>query len=147
MLFIVLFAMIPSFLWGLIPIVDKYAVDQMHIMSYILITSFFYLAISMLYFILKPEKMKSEIIKLDSKLLWVGILATIISFVAEVTYLHLLQSHDNLTALITALTYTSPFFTLILGYLILKEKITIQCAIGVLFIIAGAVIIAVCHKI
>ena len=79
MFFIVLFAMIPSFLWGLIPIVDKYAVDQMHIMSYILITSFFYLAISMLYFILKPEKMKSEIIKLDSKLLWVGILATIIS--------------------------------------------------------------------
>lgn len=146
MLFIVLFAMIPSFLWGLIPIVDKYAVDQMHIMSYILITSFFYLAVAIAYFILKPDKMKTELIKIDSKLLWIGILATIISFVAEVTYLHLLQSHDNLTALITALTYTSPFFTLILAYLIFKEKITIQCTIGVLFIVLGAIIIAVCHK-
>jgi len=61
-------------------------------------------------------------------------------FFGNIIYYYVLK--DNNTSLITALESCAPFFTLILSYFLLNEKINISGVIGIVFIVVGVFFIS-----
>lgn len=145
MLHLIMLSLIPSFLWGLQPIIDTVAMGHIHLMIYILVTSLFYTIISIAYFCIYPKSFHNEFPKLDKKLVGILLAAASVAFVAEVVYLQLLKTYNFSTAIVTALTYTSPLFTTLLAFLILKHKISMTCILGIVMIVLGAGVVATCH--
>jgi drug/metabolite transporter (DMT)-like permease len=61
-------------------------------------------------------------------------------FVANIIYYYILKKHES--SLVSAITYSSPAFTLILAYLFLNERLDIYGLSGIFAIIAGVILIS-----
>jgi drug/metabolite transporter (DMT)-like permease len=67
-----------------------------------------------------------------------GIIA---GFLANYLYFHVVQKHASYV--VSALIFSSPFFTFVISYLFLKEDMTWMSVLGVFFIIVGIVLLGV----
>jgi len=61
-------------------------------------------------------------------------------FISNLIYYFILKKHES--SLVSALTYSSPAFTLILAYLYLNERLDIYGLSGIFAIIAGVILIS-----
>lgn len=140
----ILYSFIPSFLWGLIPIIKKMILKSVSpIMSIALSSLIFSLGSIFLIFIYSNDVLK-EYNDNKGKINYLSVIglvifSTVLALIAEYVFLNLLTANNSY--LIVALTYSSPLFTLILAYFILKEKITLYGTLGVLFIVIGLVFV------
>ena len=70
----------------------------------------------------------------------IGFTFLLTAFLANILYFSVLAK--NKSFVVSALIYTSPIFTLILAWWVLKEDINIYGLIGVLFIVTGIILIS-----
>jgi drug/metabolite transporter (DMT)-like permease len=61
-------------------------------------------------------------------------------FFGNIIYYYVLK--DNNTSLVTALESCAPFFTLVLAYFLLNEKVNLIGLLGIAFIVLGVIFIS-----
>ena len=143
--FLIPIALIASFLWGISPIINKIVLKTIDPRLIMILSSFFYMLCIIIFSIYNWKSLKIEAKKLDRRSIMLIAISSIIgSFVATLLFFYLLKDNDSY--IVTALTFSSPVFTLLLAYLILKEKITMIGLTGVLMIFGGILCIAFNNK-
>lgn len=105
------------------------------------VSSAFYTACTVLYAIYYKKDIQRDMSTLDARAVWFLAFTSIVcAFITNVLYFRILKKYDS--HIISALIYSCPVFTLILAYLILKERVTLNGFLGVVFITIGVVLLA-----
>jgi uncharacterized membrane protein len=81
----------------------------------------------------------------ETSLTWTTLGVLVISpvlsaFVANLLFLYVLTDHSSYMT--TALVYSSPVFTVLFAWLVLKEDVTVKLCIGVLLVVMGILLLA-----
>jgi drug/metabolite transporter (DMT)-like permease len=132
-------AFIITFIWGLSPVIIKYAINHGNIPTYLIIfiESFIYFIASLLYvLIFKYKHFKDDLFKYKAYIPLLAFIALFSLYVANLLYVLALQNNVNINIL-TIIVGLYPIITIIFSYIILKEKITLKAIGGYLFIILG----------
>jgi O-acetylserine/cysteine efflux transporter len=123
-----------SFIWGFIPIIDKFVLAHVDPKLFLLLfTGFMFL-----YALIYHRSFKIQTV--DKKYILLTFLSSLLAFVALFVYLTLLRDNDS--HLVSAIVYSAPMFTLLLAILILKEKPAPISIAGIILIIIGVWCIA-----
>lgn len=138
---IIVTSLFVAFLWGLTPIIHKHVLNTIDpLLVFVLSGIVFGVGAIILLFVNRDGSLVDKFRSTDTvALAWI-VAAQLVTMFATMLYLQLLQKHHSYV--VTALTYSSPVFTLILAYLILNEKVSIAGAMGVLLIVAGIALLA-----
>jgi drug/metabolite transporter (DMT)-like permease len=75
---------------------------------------------------------------------FIGFTSMITGFFASLIYFHILKKHESYV--IAALIYSSPVFTLLISYFVLKEKVSYIGVAGVILIVSGVIMLALNEK-
>jgi drug/metabolite transporter (DMT)-like permease len=135
-------AMLVSFLWGLSPIAYKHVLEYIDPMTLIAIQGALYGIAFLLFVIFFRKDLKHKLSTVSKRVFTIMFFAVIFTMIIPmVIFFYLLQKHDSY--IITALTYSSPIFTLILAYLLLKEDIAPVGILGVLLVVVGVVLVSI----
>lgn len=138
-------ALCVSICWAIPPITEKYLTKYICIELIILLLTFFYFIFCIILFLFNKKKVLGDIPKIDKKLLIIlGISALLGAFIPNILFMNLIK--HNSTSIITTLSYLSPFFTFIFAYLVLKERLSYEAIIGLIFVIIGVLLIVIHHK-
>jgi uncharacterized membrane protein len=138
----ILVALIISFLWGLSPVLHKMVLKNVNPIAVFILSGLIYSATLFVFTCSQTEMLTKEVAKLDMRDLAIIAFASIIdAFFANYLYYHILKDHESY--IISALIFSSPIFTLLLSYFVLKEKITLMGALGLFFILVGIGFISV----
>ncbi len=136
-------ALLISFVWGLQPIIHKMLLNS-HIKDpkvIFFLSGFFYMIALSVFAVVNLSTLKSSIRKLETKVLVIiAFTAIVTGFLPNLLYYFILQKSTSY--LIATLIYSSPIFTLIASFFLLKEKITLYGFAGILSIIIGVVLLA-----
>lgn len=134
-------ALFISFLWGLAPVIHKLVLKNINPITVFILSGVIY-SITMAFFITTQiDTLKKDIPKIEMRDLGLIAFASIIdAFLANFLYYNVLK--DNESYIVSALIFSSPAFTLLLGYLFLKENITLMGVLGVFFIVLGVICIS-----
>lgn len=135
---LVIFGLLVSFIWGLLPIIDKYILRKIDPKLFVLLFTAFIFGCSIILVLFSRKTIQFK--SLDKNTLGLTFLSALFSFGALVVYLLLLKDNDS--HLVSAIAYSAPMFTLILALFILKEKPTPISITGILLIILGVWCIA-----
>lgn len=135
-----------SFVWGLTPIVHKYIFSTEKMSPHTLIVSggIFYFICSMIYFACYKKEALAPLPTLRPTTYMLMIGTAVIGFYANYLYFNVISKHASY--LVSALIFSSPFFTLVFAYFILKEDVSLVSAFGVSLIVLGVIILAVSKK-
>lgn len=138
-------ALFVAFLWGLSPIIHKHILTNIDPKVIMVLSAFFYTASVALFAAYYWDFIKKETKKLNmNTIILIAFTSIITAFLANLIYFNILKEHDSY--IVSALIYSSPIFTLVLAYYLLKEKIRLYGCIGVLFIVVGVALIAMNEK-
>ena len=132
-----------ALLWSISVIIQKYTLQYLPFLAVFIFHSIIYSICTMILFLYNKSyilyHLKNNIY--NTKLILFSILGVILGlFIPNLINIYLLK--NNKSFIIVALTYTTPLFSLLLAYLLLKEEISLKEIIGVLFIVLGVIIIA-----
>lgn len=137
----ILLALFIGFLGGLGPVIHKTLLNKYNPVTMLILSSIFYTSCALIYASWNAEHIISDIRKITQiDLITIGLTVILTGFLANLLYYKVLQKHDS--HIIVALMNTCPFFTLILAYLFLKEKVKLYGIIGVFFILIGVFCLA-----
>lgn len=137
---VILLSLLVSLMWGITPIIKKFALKSISPIMLLYISGICYFIGTFVMGIIYRKELLEEYKTLNYiKIFFVMICIFGGGYIAEIIFLNLLK--NNKSAIITALTYSSPFFTLLLAYFILNEKITLYGIIGIIFITIGLIFI------
>jgi len=132
-------AFLITFIWGISPVIVKYAIHHGNIPTYLIlfIQGFIFFIASLIYILIfKFNNIKDDLIKYKTYIPLLAFIALFSVYIANLLYVVALQNKVNINIL-TIITGLYPVITIIFSYIILKEKITIKAIIGYLFIILG----------
>ena len=132
-------AFLITFIWGISPVIVKYAIHHGNIPTYLIlfIQGFIFFIASLIYILIfKFNNIKDDLIKYKTYIPLLAFIALFSVYIAHLLYVVALQNKVNINIL-TIITGLYPVITIIFSYIILKEKITIKAIIGYLFIILG----------
>ena len=142
-------ALVVAVLWGVQAVIYKHLLRRFDKQTIMSLTSIFYVVVLLGYnaFTKNQHLLATPIQKLNDKLTRLDVLLITISsvlclFVANIIYYTLLASPDNASAIVTAITFSSPLFTLLIGYMFLGEKVNLRAIVGILLTVMGLVLIA-----
>lgn len=137
----ILIALFVGFLWGFSSVIHKLLLNKYSPVSLLIISSVFYFSCVIIYFCNNTELVLRDLYRISHRDMFIVAMNAIVTgFLANRLYLDVLQKQDSY--IITALISTSPLFTLILAYLLLKEKIKFYGVLGVFLIVIGTVCLA-----
>jgi uncharacterized membrane protein len=143
---LVIWAMVVSGLWAIAPIIHKTVFKLgLHPKSMMAFGGFAYFTVLCVWAAFNWKDIRSDVKCLAD---WrvvalIGFSAIFTALLSTIIYYHLIKEHD--AHLVTAITYSSPLFTLILAWWLLNEKITLAGAAGVLLIVLGVLLISCLH--
>jgi drug/metabolite transporter (DMT)-like permease len=132
-------AFLITFIWGISPVIVKYAIHHGNIPTYLIlfIQGFIFFIASLIYILIfKFNNIKDDLIKYKTYIPLLAFIALFSVYIANLLYVVALQNKVNINIL-TMITGLYPVITIIFSYIILKEKITMKAIIGYLFIILG----------
>lgn len=133
---VVVYGLILSLLWGILPVVHKHVLGQIHPQMVLWISGVVYFAALVLYAAYNRKLLIKEWPKVkNSHLVWLTIVTLVCTFFASIIYYYVLSKHDS--NIVTALSYSSPFFTLLLAYMLLNETVSTLGLVGVMLIVVG----------
>lgn len=136
-----LIALLISFLWGLSVVIHKTVLNTVRPQTTMVISSIFYMMCTIAYAMYYRREIMHDRSKLNAKaVLYIAFTAIICGFLTNALYFKILQRYES--HVISALIYSSPIFTLLMSYLLLKERITMPGFLGVIFIVMGVVMLA-----
>ena len=131
-----LYSTIVSLCWGLSPVLYKLLMNNVDIKVTFVINSLFFTLAVICYTIYYWNDIKSNLQTTSvSDICFLGLISVVLSFIPNIIYFNLLNQYDSYV--VNALVSTSPFFTLGMAYLILRESITKYDILGVILIITG----------
>lgn len=134
-------ATLVSFLWAIPPITQKSIMTHVSMQTMMLISSITYFVCMIIYSAFFATTIKSDLAKLTSGKTLILVATTVVcTFASSLLYYHLLKGNE--ARHVTALTATTPMFTLFLAVLFLNGAITSYGVIGVLLIVIGAICIS-----
>ena len=130
-----------ALLWGATTALQKYTLRSVDPMTIFVSGSVFYTLCMIFYIFYNRTKLRKTMAEIPLKL-WFIIASTAIigGFTANLMYFHILKKHNS--AIVAALTYSSPIFVLLLSVLFLKEPIHPITVIGILTAVFGVVLIS-----
>ena len=132
--------LVVSFIWGLIPIIDKFVLISVDPKIFILMFATLFFFCTLIFTFLNRNSILLHIKTVNKHNLMLTFCSSLLAFVALLVYLFLLKDNDS--HLVSAIAYSAPMFTLILAMLILKERPTLISIAGILLIIMGVWCIA-----
>lgn len=133
---------IVALLWGISPIIVKHGLNNnINVNTIFFINTLIYIICGGTYALLYKNDIQDDLTISNSYiLLLLTINAFFAIFVANTMYYLLIQKNN--TAIVTALAYSSPVFTVILSYFLLKEKLNVETFIGICLVYIGILIIS-----
>ena len=136
-----LMSLFTSFLWGISPVIQKHLLDKFDKRSLML----FYSSANVIFVIVLlsfyNNKLYSDIKSVNSYDIFLISTYTFFTiFLANLLFLEVLKYNNAHEA--AAIEGIYPFFTLLLAYLFLKEKITVFGILGVILVVLGVVCIS-----
>jgi len=130
-----------SFIWGLSPVIQKHLLQKFDKRSLMLFYSSTNVLFVTVLLSLYNNKLYADIKSVNTyDILMISTYTFFTIFLAKLLLLEVLK-YNNAHE-VAAIEGIYPFFTLLLAYLFLKEKITIFGFLGVLFIVLGVVCIS-----
>ena len=137
----ILMSLFTSFLWGLSPVIQKHLLQKFDKRSLMLFYSSTNVLFVTVLLSLYNNKLYADIKSVNTyDILMISTYTFFTIFLAKLLFLEVLK-YNNAHE-VAAIEGIYPFFTLLLAYLFLKEKITIFGFLGVLFIVLGVVCIS-----
>jgi uncharacterized membrane protein len=137
---VVAFGLILSFLWGVLPVVHKAVLSTLNHRVVLVMSGVIYFATLLVYTAWNWKVLRKEGKKITVKhVAWLSAGTIGCTFLGSIIYYYLISEYDS--HIVTAISYSSPFFALILAWLFLKEDVSVMGAVGVLLIVAGVVAI------
>jgi drug/metabolite transporter (DMT)-like permease len=140
-------ALLISFIWGATPIVHKYIFNSFSFMTpetMMVVGGLLYFIFTLCYFACNKKKVIEPLKQLPLSIIALMCVTALIGFLANYMYFNVIGKHASY--LVSALIFSSPFFTLILSYLLLKEEITMMSFIAVMLIVVGIIMLATTNK-
>ena len=136
-----LMSLFTSFIWGLSPVIQKHLLqkfDKRSLMLFYSSTNVLFVTLLLSFY---NNKLYADIKSVNTyDILMISTYTFFTIFLAKLLFLEVLK-YNNAHE-VAAIEGIYPFFTLLLAYLFLKEKITIFGFLGVLFIVLGVVCIS-----
>ena len=136
---LVVYSLIVAAIFGLTPILEKYILKSITVETVMILSGLFYGIFMVIYVFCchGPHFVKDLGIMMERPALWVLVptSAFLILIIANFLYLSVLRDHK--TYLATAITASYPFFTVLAGFLLFQEMITVTHFIGILLIASG----------
>jgi len=136
-----LMSLFTSFIWGLSPVIQKHLLqkfDKRSLMLFYSSTNVLFVTLLLSFY---NNKLYADIKSVNTyDILMISTYTFFTIFLAKLLFLEVLK-YNNAHE-VAAIEGIYPFFTLLLAYLFLKEKITIFGFMGVLFIVLGVVCIS-----
>jgi len=130
-----------SFLWGVQVVIHKHLLTNFHFVTIMLVSNVINVSLIIVLSIYLKNDILVDLKKItfrDAAILVCLPIFTV--FAANIIYYYILKKHES--SLVSAITYSSPAFTLILAYLFLKERLDIYGLSGIFAIIAGVILIS-----
>jgi drug/metabolite transporter (DMT)-like permease len=130
-----------AFLWGVSPVIHKYLLGTYNQLTIMILISFIYTICLLLCLPFYSNAVYKDIFKLNVHDIILFLISGVFTlFLGNAIYYYVLK--DNHSHVISALDSSAPFFTLILAYLLLKEKINIFGVLGTILIVLGVICIS-----
>jgi drug/metabolite transporter (DMT)-like permease len=130
-------------MWGIQPIIHKYIFNTQAVsaVTMMVLGSFIYFVCSFVYFLKQRNIVVNDIKQMNIMTITLLVFSAIIAgFFANYLYFSVIQKHDSY--LVSALVFSSPFFTLVFSYLLLQEHVSTLAVIGVISIVFGVILLA-----
>jgi uncharacterized membrane protein len=140
---LLLYYLFVNVIWGISPIFEKYLLRKINILSFIILSSViqFIAALFLMSYNNYDYIIKDTNVLLNDSNVIIGLFfITILLFISKYVYLYIVN-HDKSIALVAILTSLYPVLTLIFGYLLLNETITIEEFVGFILILFGILLI------
>jgi drug/metabolite transporter (DMT)-like permease len=130
-----------AFLWGLATSFQKFVLQGMNPVTYFVAGHIFYTSCVVILAASKWHNLSRDIRNISLKT-WGIIFFTVVvgGFCANLLYMYILKKHNS--AIVAALTYSSPIFVLFISMYFLKEPIHFVSIIGILLAVFGVVLIS-----
>lgn len=137
----IIIALFVGFLDGLSPVIFKSLLNKYSPVTLLILSSVVYFSCVLIYFFNNIDLVLRDVGQITNiDMFRLAINAIVGSFFANILYLYVLQKQD--CYIISALINTSPLFTLILAYLLLKEKVRFYGILGIFLIVLGTICLA-----
>jgi len=133
-----------STIYGVTPLMEKHILKFIEIESFILLNGlilFLFCATYWIFFHKNRMWKDIEIVKNDPTLMVLIVLTCLLIYVAATFfYMQVIKGHKTYVA--TSIIASYPIITVILGYLLFNENVTLSHLLGVFLVIAGIVLLS-----
>ena len=130
-------------IYGITPLMEKHIIKFIEVESFIILSGLIvFLCCAIYWFFFDKNRLWKDIqtIKNDPILILFVFLTAILVFIIA-SFIQKRVMKNNKAYLVTSMIATYPIITVILGYLLLNEEITLSHMLGVLLIISGVVLL------
>ncbi len=136
----ILIALLIACLWGIKPVIQKHVLATLQPETVLVLSALLYGSTIAVYAIYNNKIIIKDYPKMTKQhIMWLAIAAILCGATGTILYYQLLNIHPSYK--VTAITFCSPAFTLILAYFLLKENVTKECVLGVILIVIGIVLL------
>ena len=130
-----------AFLWGAQPVAQKALLERLSFKTIMAVGSVAYTACMVAFIAFYWKDIERDRDRLTPRNLAVIVATSVLcAFVANLVYLVALK--HNKSAVVSALIYSAPVFTVVLAAVFLKERMNFAEAAGVAFLVAGVLCVA-----
>lgn len=128
------------FLWGIIPVIDKLALSEKKVDIFVGITfRVFFVAILFIIYLFLSSDFREKLYQTPKTIMFLFGLSGIFSlFLAQYCYYVALKD-SSVSKLFPFLFASSPIITVILSFVILKEKLSFNVIVGSILIFIGSI--------
>lgn len=133
-------------IWGAIPILLKQLVQKHTAYPVMLISALMFGCVGVLLTMFHARKQVSKVIKNFSKLEWLSLAFIVIagSFFANMLYMWALERYNS--AILVTVTSIFPLVTVLLGFWIFKEHLSLLTMLGILLIVTGVMCLSYSNR-
>jgi drug/metabolite transporter (DMT)-like permease len=141
-------SLLVSFLWGAAPVIHKFLMSTRPISPETLMVfgSMVYFSCVVVYFYFNHKPIIADLKQASITTLSIMFVSAMFAgFLANLLYFRVIKEHASYV--VSALIFSSPFFTLLLSYIFLKEKMSLKSISGVVCIVVGVILLATSNEV
>jgi uncharacterized membrane protein len=129
-----------AFLWSLQPILHKMLKKNIDVFILFILVWIFTSLFMIIFLFYYKNHIYENIINLTKFEILIFINIGLMCVLANYLYFNIIKIEDSY--IVSAITYSSPLFTILVAYLLLQEHISISSVIGILLIFIGTIILS-----
>ena len=138
-------SLLVAFFWACITIIDKYVLHILQTHTIVFIGTLATFVFAGLYCLYHKNSIIDDFENVNYTLIfWISVTTFLSVVTANVLYLELLKNHN--TAIVSAITYSSPVLVLLMSMILFKEKLNLYSGIGILLVITGTIFVGISNE-